>query len=102
MLAVAVVRCCAVMADWWVYMIRADDDTLYTGVTTDIARRFHEHCQGGNTGKGARYFNGRRPDAVVYTERQPNRSAALRREVAIKRLTRTQKMDLLQDCLEYR
>ena len=87
------------MSDWWVYMIRADDGSLYTGVTTDIARRFGEHCC---NRKGARYFAGRRPEAIVFTERQRDRGAALRREAEIKKLRRTQKFKLIQDCIEFR
>lgn len=78
---------------WWVYMIEAADGSLYTGVTTDIARRFREH-QG--SGKGARYFQGREPVAVVYSEAQANRGSALRREAAIKKLKRSDKLLLKQ------
>ncbi|MFA5630578.1 MAG: GIY-YIG nuclease family protein [Porticoccaceae bacterium] len=81
---------------WWVYMIEADDGSLYTGVTTDIARRFREH-QG--AGRGARYFKGRRPLAVVYLESQPDRSAAQRREAAIRKLKRSDKLNLKQNVM---
>jgi len=72
-------------------MIRCDDGSLYTGVTTDLERRFREHQAGA---RGARYFNGRRPEAVVWREAGHDRSSALRREAAIKRLGRQAKLDL--------
>ena len=78
--------------NWFVYMIRASDDSLYTGVTTDVARRFGEHAAGP---LGARFFNGRKPVEVVYTESGHTRSSACRREAEIKKLTRRQKIDLL-------
>ena len=84
---------------WWVYMIEAADGSLYTGVTTDVGRRFGEHA---GLRRGARYFNGRAPVAVVFTERQPGRAEALRREAAIKRLKRPQKQKLLQVFIEFR
>jgi predicted GIY-YIG superfamily endonuclease len=80
-------------------MIEVDDGTLYTGVTTDVSRRFREH---GQRPRGARYFAGRSPVAVVYTEAQPDRGEALRREAAIKKLKRPQKLKLLQDCIYFR
>ncbi|KAA9132826.1 GIY-YIG nuclease family protein [Marinihelvus fidelis] len=77
---------------WWVYIIRADDETLYTGVTTDVDRRFAEHA---GSQRGARYFNGRRPRAVVYTEAAADRAAACRREAEIKRWPRARKLALI-------
>ena len=77
---------------WFVYMIRASDDSLYTGITTDVERRFEEHC---SPDKRARYFRGRQPLEVVYTENHPDRSSALRRESAIKKLSRVQKLKLI-------
>lgn len=79
--------------NWCVYIIESDDGSLYTGVTTDIARRFAEHRR---RGRGARYFNGRRPVAVVFLERGHDRGSALRREAAIKRLSRPEKLALKQ------
>jgi len=78
---------------WYVYIIRASDECLYTGVTTDVARRFSEHC---NPLKGARFFRGRQPVEVVYTENHPDRSSALRREAVIKKLTRDMKLKLIK------
>ena len=77
---------------WFVYVIRASDDSLYTGITTDVQRRFKEHC---SPVKGARYFRGRQPVEVVYRESHPDRSSALKREADIKKLSRKQKLELI-------
>jgi putative endonuclease len=77
---------------WFVYIIKASDGRLYTGVTTDVARRFGEHA---GTQRGARFFRGRQPVEVVYSESHPDRSSALRREADIKRLSRGLKLDLI-------
>jgi putative endonuclease len=79
--------------NWFVYIIRSDDDSLYTGVTTDVARRFDEHADGP---RGARYFNGRKPVEVVYTEQGHTRSSASRREAEIKKMSRQDKIKLLK------
>ncbi len=76
-----------------IYMLRCADGTLYTGVTTDIARRVEEH----NTSpRAARYTRSRRPVELVYAEKAASRSAALVREAAIKRYTRATKEALAQ------
>ncbi len=77
---------------WWVYILLCADGTLYTGMTDDIPRRLRAH----NTGRGAKYTRGRRPVLLVYRERCASRSQALRREAALKRLSRSQKWDLIQ------
>ena len=77
---------------WTVYIIRCDDGTLYTGVTTDLDRRFREH-QGSS--RGARYFNGRIPEKVVYREAGHTRSSACKREAGIKKLSRSEKLKLV-------
>lgn len=77
---------------WWVYMLRCRDDSLYTGCATDVDRRCAEH----NSGKGAKYTRSRRPVEVVYREKVEDRSAALRREAAIKRLERREKLALIE------
>jgi putative endonuclease len=79
--------------NWFVYIIRSDDESLYTGVTTDVARRFREHVGGA---RGARYFRGRKPVKVVYTEAGHTRSSACRREAEIKRMSRLEKTELLE------
>jgi len=77
-------------SNWFVYIIRASDDSLYTGITVDVPRRFQDH----SSGRGARYFRGRRPVAVVYLEGGFDRSGASRREAEIKRLSRAEKLAL--------
>ncbi len=77
---------------WFVYMLRCGDGTLYTGITDDVEKRLAAH----RAGKGAKYTRGRGPLELVYTEEQPDKSAALRREIAIKRLTRQEKVKLLE------
>ncbi|MDP1521420.1 GIY-YIG nuclease family protein [Porticoccus litoralis] len=79
---------------WFVYMIEASDGSLYTGITTDVARRFAEHRDGK---LGARYFNGRQPKKVVYVEPAEDRSMASKREAAIKQLGRQQKLALISE-----
>ncbi len=74
-----------------VYIVRCADNTLYTGWTSDLTRRLQAH----NSGQGAKYTRSRRPVTLVYSEPQPNRSAARQREAAIKRLTRRQKLALI-------
>jgi putative endonuclease len=81
------------LATWTVYIIRCDDETLYTGVTTNVDRRFREHLE---HPRGARYFNGRKPRDVVYTETGHSRSSACSREAAIKKLSRDQKLYLIE------
>lgn len=80
--------------DWTVYIIRCNDDTLYTGVTTELSRRFEEHR---NHPRGAKYFNGRIPVEVVYSEDGHSRSSACQREAAIKKLSREEKLFLITD-----
>ena len=80
------------MKKWYVYIIEASDGSLYTGVSTDVERRFAEHC--GQT-RGAKYFLGRAPRKVVYTESYPDRSSAQQREATIKKLGREKKMNLI-------
>ena len=75
----------------WCYIVRCADGTLYTGWTTDPARRLRAH----NAGRGARYTRSRRPVQLVYLESCPNRAAALQREHQIKRLSRKQKEALI-------
>ena len=76
---------------WSVYLLRCADGTLYAGSTTDVEARAQAH----NEGRGAKYTSGRRPVAVVYREACGTRSAALRREHALKRLTRSDKETLI-------
>lgn len=77
--------------NWQLYIILCSDDTLYTGITTNLQRRFNEHA----SGRGAKYFRGRHPVEVVYQESGHTRSTASRREVEIKSLDRTAKQLLI-------
>lgn len=77
---------------WLVYLMRCADGSLYTGVATDVARRLKQH----NAGTASRYTRSRRPVELVYYEAQPSRSAALRREAAIKALDRPAKLALVR------
>jgi putative endonuclease len=76
----------------FIYIVRCADGTLYTGWTTDVERRVDQH----NAGRGARYTRMRRPVALVYREEAPDRSTAMRREVAIKKLDRERKERLVE------
>lgn len=83
---------------WFVYMIETDKNHLYTGITTDVERRFQQHInQHSGKGKlGAKFFNSQKPLRVCYTESFSNRSLASQREAAIKRLTRKEKLRLIE------
>jgi putative endonuclease len=77
---------------YYVYIVRCSDNTLYTGITTDLERRIDEH----NTSpKGAKYTRNRRPVTLAYSEECDGKSSASKREYTIKRLTRTQKEQLI-------
>jgi len=84
-------------AVWCVYMLRCADDSLYTGITTDVARRVAEH--NGDSGLGARYTRSRRPVQLVYVEAAASRAEATRREMAIKQLDRAGKLALFASAL---
>lgn len=76
---------------WMVYLLRCRDGSLYTGITTDLAKRLDTHA----AGKASRYTRSRLPVRLVYAEPQPDRSQALRREAAIKKLRRADKERLV-------
>jgi putative endonuclease len=79
---------------WYTYMVRCCDNTLYTGITTNPEKRLAAH----NTGKnGAKYTRARRPVQLVYLEECPSRSAAAKREYALKQLDLAAKLQLLRD-----
>ena len=75
----------------YIYIVRCADDTLYTGWTTDLARRIAAH----NAGAGAKYTRSRRPVTLLYHESFATKEEALRREYAIKQLPREKKMQLI-------
>jgi len=76
---------------WFLYIIQCCDESLYTGITTDISRRLKEH----NTKKGAFYTQNKTPVTLVYQEAMINQSEARKREAAIKRLTKKQKLEFI-------
>lgn len=75
---------------YFVYMLTCADGSLYTGITTDVQRRFKEH----QAGTGGHYTRARKPIRIFYTENAKDRSTALKREAAIKKLTKAQKLRL--------
>jgi len=76
-------------------MIQASDRSLYTGISTDVERRFTQHQRG----VGAKYFHtGRQPMQVVFREAGHDRSSASRREAAIKKLPRSEKLRMVERC----
>ena len=77
---------------WFVYILRCGDGTLYTGITNDIEKRFKAH----SSGKGAKYTRGRGPLDLVYREACVDHSAALKREAEIKKLSREEKEKLIK------
>lgn len=77
---------------WVVYILECKDGTLYTGITTDVGKRFAAH----SSGKGAKYTRGRRPLELVYREECGDHSAALKREAEIKKLSRKEKEKLIK------
>jgi len=80
--------------EYFCYIIECADGSFYTGWSTNPIRRLKEH----SAGRGARYTRARRPLQLVYTERQPDRSAAQRREHRIKRLSHARKEALIITC----
>jgi len=83
-----------IMLDWHLYLIRCRDGTLYTGITTDVARRFAEHQGTGDT--GAKYLRGRGPLVLVFTKKLGSRSLALGVESKVKKLSKTRKKELIR------
>lgn len=76
---------------WYLYILRCGDGSLYTGITTDVEKRFEAHC----SGRGAKYTRGRGPLELVYRETCGGHSEALKRELAVKKLTAEQKRKLI-------
>lgn len=77
---------------WHVYMVRCRDNTLYTGCTNDLDHRIQTH----NAGKGAKYTRARLPVNLVYQEACADKSEALKREIAIKRMPKAKKEELIR------
>ena len=78
--------------EWKLYILRCCDGSLYTGITTDVEKRIDVH----NSGKGAKYTRSRRPVELVYSEHCADHSAALKRELEIKAMTREEKLKMIQ------
>ena len=83
------------MENAFVYIVECSDGTFYTGWTTDVEARIATH----NSGNGAKYTRSRLPVKLVYFEAAENKSAAMKREAAIKKLTRIQKEKLIKEKL---
>lgn len=79
------------MKDWLVYILECRDGTFYTGITGDIQSRVAAH----NEGRGAKYTKGRDPVLLLYSEKAQGRGEALKREMEIKRMSRSEKMRLM-------
>lgn len=77
--------------EWVLYMLRCRDGSLYTGITNNLEKRLEAH----RSGKGAKYTRGRGPLELVYTEKCEDKSAALKREVEVKKLSRDEKIQLI-------
>jgi putative endonuclease len=82
------------MQDWYLYLVRCRDGSLYTGITTDVARRFAEHQGNGDT--GAKYLRGRRPLVLVFQKKVVSRSLALGVESRVKKLSKARKEELVR------
>jgi len=82
--------------NWQVYIILCSDNSLYTGITTDIERRFRQHAEG----KGAKYFRGRQPVRVVLLESGHTRSSAGTREAQVKSFSHAAKMQLIEKVVQ--
>lgn len=82
------------MDDYYVYIVECSDGTLYTGISQDYVSRIRDH----NLGRGASYTHSRRPVKLVYLETRPDYSSARTRELMIKRMRRTKKLEL---CIGY-
>lgn len=80
-------------SNWYLYILRCKDNTLYTGITTDVEKRLEAH----RSGKGAKYTRGRSPLELVYRESCGSHSDALKREHQVKMLTREEKQNLIRE-----
>ena len=80
------------MSYWFVYMVRCSDNSLYSGITTDVVRRVSEHNgEVGGKDKGAKYTKARRPVVLVYNKKCKDRSEAGKAEAALRKLTKAEK-----------
>ena len=81
------------MPQWYLYIVRCNDGSLYTGITIDVARRFEEHCGKGKT--GAKYLKSRRPLKLVFQAKIGNRALAMKVERKVKTLPKVKKKMLI-------
>ncbi len=77
---------------YWLYILQCSDNTLYTGITNDLTSRLKKH----NLGIASKYTAARLPARIVYTESLPDKSSALKREIAVKKLKRIEKLALVE------
>ena len=77
---------------WWVYIVKCSDGTFYTGVSNNLEARIKKH----NSGEGAKYTQSRRPVELVYKEKSLDRSRSLKREIEIKKLKKSEKLELIK------
>jgi len=83
-----------ILLDWYLYLVRCRDGSLYTGITTDVARRFAEHQK--NNGAGAKYLRAREPLVLVFQKKLGSRSLALGVESKVKKLSKDRKEELVK------
>jgi putative endonuclease len=83
------------MSEWYLYIVRCRNGSLYTGITTDVDRRFAEHRTGSDA--GAKYLRGRGPLALVFQKKLGSRKLALSMESKVKKLSKTRKEELVRD-----
>jgi len=83
-----------IQQEWFTYIVQCSDNSLYTGVTTDLERRVKEH---NTSNKGAKYTKTRRPVKLVYNETHTDRSSSCKRESAIKKLSRIDKLKIINE-----
>ncbi|MGQ3685953.1 MAG: GIY-YIG nuclease family protein [Candidatus Loosdrechtia sp.] len=88
------------MNNWFLYLIRCKQGRLYTGITTDVERRFAEHA--GNDKKGSKYLKGKAPLSLVMKKRIGSRSMALKIEAKVKRLSKIKKEMLIDGKIKIR
>ena len=80
------------MSAWTLYILKCNDDSYYTGITNNIEKRIADH----EAGKGAKYTRGRGPFEIIYQEKCLDRSSASKREFEVKKLSRSEKENLLK------
>ena len=78
---------------WYLYLVRCADDTIYTGISIDVEARIDKH----NSGRGAKYTQARLPVRLIYSESQPNRISAMKREIEVKKWGRKRKENLASE-----